>query len=220
MVGDGVTLVNPAYETAKELGRVLDENNLRAEGAVPVYRFFVSDSVKKFSNFAESILPCDVGHVECVNMEQYNIDKFNNILLANDQIVFCVNDSHRLAKKEVVTTSEMAKESLIFFNGDSVQNQLLKQRFELEGYTPNIIMRGSQIYTTLQFLKMNKYGCFLYSSMTDKFSSSNITGIPLNPPVRIKIGMVWKKSKYISGDMLTFLHFTRMYYKEHPLIEK
>ena len=72
VVGDGVTLVNPAYETAKELGRVLDENNLRAEGAVPVYRFFVSDSVKKFSNFAESILPCDVGHVECVNMEQYN----------------------------------------------------------------------------------------------------------------------------------------------------
>lgn len=72
VVGDGVTLVNPAYETAKELGRVLDENNLRAEGAVPVYRFFVSDSVKKFSNFADSILPCDVGHVECVNMEQYN----------------------------------------------------------------------------------------------------------------------------------------------------
>ena len=56
--------------------------------------------------------------------------------------------------------------------------------------------------------------------MTDNFSTSNITGIPLNPPVRIKIGMVWKKSKYISGDMLTFLHFTRMYYKEHPLIEK
>ena len=72
----------------------------------------------------------------------------------------------------------------------------------------------------LQFVKTGKYGCFLYSSMTDKFSSSNITGIPLNPPVRIKIGMVWKKSKYISGDMLTFLHFTRMYYKEHPLIEK
>ena len=55
--------------------------------------------------------------------------------------------------------------------------------------------------------------------MTDNFSTSNVTGIPLNPPVRIKIGMVWKKSKYISGDMLTFLHFTRMYYKEHPLIE-
>lgn len=167
-----------------------------------------------------SIRACNLVHndtldLALVNMEQYNIDKFNNILLANDQIVFCVNDSHRLAKKEVVTTSEMAKEWLIFFNGDSVQNQLLKQRFELEGYTPNIIMRGSQIYTTLQFLKMNKYGCFLYSSMTDKFS--NIVGIPLNPPIQVTIGMIWKKGKYIRNDMQTFLNFTKKYYTEHPL---
>ena len=167
-----------------------------------------------------SVRACNLVHndtldLALVNMEQYNIDKFNNILLANDQIVFCVNDSHRLAKKEVVTTSEMAKEWLIFFNGDSVQNQLLKQRFELEGYTPNIILRGSQIYTTLQFLKMNKYGCFLYSSMTNKFS--NIVGIPLNPPIQVTIGMIWKKGKYIRNDMQTFLNFTKKYYAEHPL---
>lgn len=90
----------------------------------------------------------------------------------------------------------MAKEQLIFFNADSVQNQILKMRFEMDGPTPNIVMRSSQIYTTLQFVKTGKYGCFLYSSMIDKFSDFNITGIPLNPPVRIKIGMVWKKQIY------------------------
>ena len=115
----------------------------------------------------------------------------------------------------VVTTQEMAKESLIFFNADSVQNQLLKHRFELDGYTPNIIMRSSQIYTTLQFLKTKKYGCFLYSSMTDKFNG--IVGIPLQPPIQVKIGMIWKKGKYIRNDMQTFLNFTKKYYQEHPL---
>ena len=162
----------------------------------------------------------DTLDVALVNMEQYNIDKFHNTVLANDQVVFCVSNDHRLAEKKSVPTKDMAKEQLIFFNADSVQNQILKMRFEMDGHTPNIVMRSSQIYTTLQFVKTGKYGCFLYSSMTDNFSTSNVTGIPLNPPVRIKIGMVWKKSKYISGDMLTFLHFTRMYYKEHPLIEK
>ena len=161
----------------------------------------------------------DTLDVALVNMEQYNIDKFHNTVLANDQVVFCVSNDHKLAEKKSVTTKDMEKEQLIFFNADSVQNQILKMRFEMDGHTPNIVMRSSQIYTTLQFVKTGKYGCFLYSSMTDKFSTSNVTGIPLNPPVRIKIGMVWKKSKYISGDMLTFLHFTRMYYKEHPLIE-
>ena len=152
-----------------------------------------------------------------VNMEQYNIDKFHNVVLANDQVVFCVNKNHRLADKEIVTTKEMSKELLIFFNADSVQNQLLKTRFEMDGYIPNIVMRSSQIYTTLQFIKTGKYSCFLYSSMLDKFTDSEITGIPLNPPIHIKIGMIWKKGKYISGDMQTFLNFTRMYYREHPL---
>lgn len=155
-----------------------------------------------------------------VNMEQYNIDKFHNAVLANDQVVFCVSNDHRLADKEIVTTKEMSKEPLIFFNADSVQNQLLKMRFEMDGYTPNIVMRSSQIYTTLQFVKTGKYACFLYSSMTDKFASSGITGIPLSPPIHIKIGMVWKKGKYISGDMQKFLNFTRMYYREHPLTQK
>ena len=155
-----------------------------------------------------------------VNMEQYNIDKFNKALLANDQVVFCVSDDHRLADKEVVTTKEMSKESLIFFNADSVQNQLLKTRFETDGYVPDIIMRSSQIYTILQLVKTCKYGSFLYSSMTDRFASSGIKGIPLSPPIRIKIGMIWKKGKYISDNMQKFLNFTRMYYREHPLIQK
>ena len=32
-----------------------------------------------------------------------------------------------------------------------------------------------------------------------------------------KIGMVWKKGKYMSNDMQMFLNFTQRYYKEHPL---
>lgn len=107
----------------------------------------------------------------------------------------------------MVSIQDMAKQPLIFFNADSVQNQLLKLRFELEGYTPNIIMRSSQIYTTLQFLKTGRYACFLYSSMTDKFPE--IIGIPMQTPIRVKIGMIWKKSRYISSDMQTLISFTK-----------
>lgn len=152
-----------------------------------------------------------------VNMEQYNIDKFHHLLLLDDQVLFCVSESHRLAQKTSVTTQDMAREPLIFFNADSVQNQLLKLRFELDGYTPNIMMRSSQIYTILQFLKNNKCGCFLYSSMVDKFS--HISAIPLKPPICVKIGVVWKKGKYISNDMQIFLKFTEQYYQAHPLCE-
>ncbi len=151
-----------------------------------------------------------------INMEQYNIDKFQKMVLADDQIVFCVGKEHRLAGRDSVSISDMAKEKLILFNGDSVQNQLLKVRFDQEGYKPHVIMRGSQIYTTIQFLKTNKYAGFLYSSMTEHFPS--IVRIPLQPPIRVRIGLVWKKGKYISNDMQIFLNFTKKYYQEHLLI--
>ena len=178
------------------------------------------DKYQEITVRACNLVQDDTLDLALVIMEQYNIVKFNKALLANDQVVFCVSDDHRLADKEVVTTKEMSKESLIFFNADSVQNQLLKTRFETDGYVPDIVMRSSQIYTILQLVKTCKYGSFLYSSMTDRFASSGIKGIPLSPPIRIKIGMIWKKGKYISDNMQKFLNFTRMYYREHPLIQK
>lgn len=65
VMGDGVTLVNPAYETAKELTYVLEDNHLlkNAEDAQPpIHKFYVSDGAEKFRRFANSILPC--GHLE------------------------------------------------------------------------------------------------------------------------------------------------------------
>lgn len=74
IVGDKVTLVNPAYETAKELGRLLKENHLENEGQADEefpYRFFVSDEEVHFQEFANSILPYDVKMTKQINIEEY-----------------------------------------------------------------------------------------------------------------------------------------------------
>lgn len=67
VMGPEVTLVNPAYETARELCYVLEDNHLLCEGnTTPVHRFFVSDGAEKFRRIANSILPCDHLEVEDV----------------------------------------------------------------------------------------------------------------------------------------------------------
>lgn len=71
VVGDGVTLVNPAYETAKELDRVLSSNDLRTSDDLVTHRFYVSDSADRFKKFAGNILPCNIQSVECINIEKY-----------------------------------------------------------------------------------------------------------------------------------------------------
>lgn len=75
IVGDQVNLVNPAYETAKELERLLIDRNLVNPGTkAPVkepYRFFVSDAADKFKNFANSILPYDIEQTQKIHIEEY-----------------------------------------------------------------------------------------------------------------------------------------------------
>ena len=74
LVGDKVTLVNPAYETARELGRLLEEKGLENEGRAEEefpYRFFVSDEEAYFQEFANSILPYDVKMRKQINIEEY-----------------------------------------------------------------------------------------------------------------------------------------------------
>lgn len=74
VMGESVTLVNPAYETAQELKRMLKAQNLENPGSDEKefpYRFFVSDLAEKFKVFANSILPYDVGMTQKIDIEEY-----------------------------------------------------------------------------------------------------------------------------------------------------
>ena len=74
VVGGQVELVNPAYETAQELKRLLADRDLLNPGVKEEefpYRFYVSDAAEKFKQFANSILPYDVRVTQQINIEEY-----------------------------------------------------------------------------------------------------------------------------------------------------
>lgn len=74
VMGQGVHLVNPAYETALELGRLLKEKDMLSTGTTQEdfpYKFFVSDLADKFTGFANSILPYDVSVTQKIDIEKY-----------------------------------------------------------------------------------------------------------------------------------------------------
>lgn len=146
----------------------------------------------------------DVG---LVNMELYNIDKFSQLVLSNDHLVFCVSPEHRLAQEKEISLSQLDEEPLILFNHDSVQNQLLTQRFRSLDIRPRIILHSSQITTTLKFVRQGNCGCFFFHSMLPYIPE--IIGIPVTPILPMKIGLVWKKGKYLSSHTESFLRFCR-----------
>lgn len=71
-MGEDVKLVNPAYETAKSLRTLLEDNGLlNTQTGRGHYTYFVSDGVDNFVTFADRVLPCEVKLTSIVNIESY-----------------------------------------------------------------------------------------------------------------------------------------------------
>lgn len=74
IMGENVTLVNPAYETAIELSNLLKEKNLINDSISSQdeqYKFYVSDMADRFTDFACAILPNQVKNTRIINIEEY-----------------------------------------------------------------------------------------------------------------------------------------------------
>lgn len=71
IMGDKVNLVNPAYETAQGLKRLLAEHAITNDGKLePEHQFYVSDAAEKFKSFANSILPCEIEEARLIHIEE------------------------------------------------------------------------------------------------------------------------------------------------------
>lgn len=75
IMGDSVTLVNPAYETAIELKQMLSEMDMLNSETPGLgsnkYQFYVSDKAEKFLLFANSIIKYGILSAKAVNIEEY-----------------------------------------------------------------------------------------------------------------------------------------------------
>lgn len=75
VIGSHVQLVNPAYETARALKKLLKEKSLLNNKAAMLgddqYRFFVSDGAEKFMSFANSIIKYGILSAKTIHIEEY-----------------------------------------------------------------------------------------------------------------------------------------------------
>ena len=78
--GEQVELINPAYETAMELRRMLEGLSLLADrrqelgSGEPQYRFYVSDMAGQFRQFANSIIKYGILSAEKIDIYKYSAE--------------------------------------------------------------------------------------------------------------------------------------------------
>jgi DNA-binding transcriptional LysR family regulator len=141
-----------------------------------------------------------------INMDVYDLEKFNSFPLMETGCVFCVSRTHPLAKEKQLTFGQLRDENLILFNTDSVLNQLVNHRFRAMHATPHILMESSQLYTILNVVRGGNCGTFLFSPIAA--NPRDFVEIPVVPTIKSHFGIVWNRGP-VREDVKTFLDFAR-----------
>ena len=158
---------------------------------------------------ARTMLDTEQIDVAIVNMDFYNLDKYNSYVMMEDRYVYCVSKTHRYAMKHEITTDMLKDESIILFNTDSVQTQTVTTRLRSAGITPKVRMYCSQLATVLNFVRGSNCGAFLYSSIA--VNPRDFVEIPVAPEITSKFGIIWKKGIFVPDQLTKFVAFIKDY---------
>ena len=129
--------------------------------------------------------------------------------MVQEEIMLCVNPEHPLAGKREVSFDELRNEPFVMLKEDSYHRRLILEECGKFGFTPRIVFSSNQIQT-IKGLVANGVGVSFFFSMAAR-DNSRIVCIPLENPLKISIGLAWKRDKYLSKASQTLVEFITEY---------
>lgn len=115
------------------------------------------------------------------------------IKLGEDRYSLAVSRLHPLAKRKLVSLSELKEEHFIFHQAGQVAAQLCLDACHLAGFEPNIVCRSSNPTTGLYMVQGGLGIAFL---PTEEFQSHAVDGVvevKLQEPIIKEVGMAWRR---------------------------
>lgn len=125
------------------------------------------------------------------------------------QNVCCVNSNHRLSGRSSLQLAELKDEPMVLFKNSFFQTERILREFSRLALTPNVLLSTSQLSTVQNMIACNAAIGFLFDFLPK--TTSDIVGIPLDPPMTTQVSLVWNKSSRITGCMQDIIRLTRLF---------
>lgn len=119
------------------------------------------------------------------------------------QVVLAVPPGHPLASRDCVTVEELSRELFVYFDEDGIFSRRVNQVFEAVRVRPRILCITSQVYTVRKFVAHGVALSFLFEGIARE--APDICGVPLDPPIRIRLGLIWRKGEPLRPAAELFL---------------
>lgn len=129
---------------------------------------------------------------------------YRAVKIADFETVCCVSPVHSLVKHRKISVRELYDQPLVLFKNSFFQTEALLQRFQSEDLRPKVLLYTDQLSTVRRIVARNLAVGFMFSSLSD--SITDVISIPLDPPMAVRVSLVWKADSYVSRDQEAFVH--------------
>ena len=125
--------------------------------------------------------------------------------ILDTEIVTCMNRSHRLGRHSKITPALLEKEKLVMLKEGFYHREVILNYFKKHGAKPNIAVSTNQL-ATLESLVIQGIGIsFLFKELV--MDNSKMIYRPLGEYLPIKIGLAWRKDRYLSRASKTLINY-------------
>lgn len=142
-----------------------------------------------------------------VTMNQNDMEHFYSVKILDTETVFCVGKDHPLSRRRNISFPELEGEPLVLLRAGSYQYQMIEEAFRSCGVIPNVVFHTNQLYTMESFLRKGIASAFLFRETAARMSGIHM--IPLQPPLEIHVGLVWKRGRFLYSDATRFIRFVK-----------
>lgn len=136
-------------------------------------------------------------------------DHMNVIPLCEAEVYFCVNKQNPLACETSISMEMIRDEPIVMYRDGYYLRKLILDRYSQIGITPRIVLNSNQLYTSKNMVLTGLASAFLFQKVVEY--EDDIIGIPLAQPIKLHIGLIWKKSQYLYSDVTKFIDFAKEY---------
>lgn len=150
--------------------------------------------MKIYEDIQEEILPLlndNQRDLAITITDSISIDSFDITPLLATDLFFYTHKDNPLAAKPAVSIEDLAGVPLVMFKNNYQQTAILEERFRKVGIEPNVRLHAGQFSTVCACIQ----GGYASGCMIGKWQPiPDVVSLPFNPPLRINIGIIKKKS--------------------------
>ena len=133
--------------------------------------------------------------------------QYRTVPVMGVETVCCVSAAHPLAGYKEVTPRDLREMPLVMFKESFFQTEHIMDLFRAAEVEPKILLQTSQLSTVQRLIARNMAAGFLFQELVNPLP--NVVSIPLVPPMKIRVSLVWRSNDVLPQEHLRFIEHIR-----------